>query len=71
MKSTTLSRLMRMSWEIQRRRHTDRSNALLSAWVIFKNDDVAVGYLRAKHSTRNSKPAPAATFKNSSHEILQ
>ncbi|MBV7530429.1 hypothetical protein [Chitinophaga sp. sic0106] len=62
MKTTTLSRLMRMSWEIQRRRHTDRSKALLSAWVIFKNDDVAVGYLRAKHSTRNSKPAPAANY---------
>ncbi|MGN7820651.1 hypothetical protein HGH92_23530 [Chitinophaga varians] len=62
MKTTTLSRLMRMSWEIQRRRCTNRSTALLSAWVIFKNDDVAVGYLRAKHSTRNSKPAPAANY---------
>ncbi|MBS0027100.1 hypothetical protein [Chitinophaga hostae] len=62
MQKILLSRLMRMSWEIQRRRHTNRSKALLSAWVIFQNDDIAVGYLRAKHSTRHSKPAPIKNF---------
>jgi len=62
MTTKTLSRLMRMSWEIQRRRHTNRSKALTCAWVILQNDDVAVGYLRAKHSTRNSKPAPIANY---------
>ncbi|UCJ08643.1 hypothetical protein KTO58_05505 [Chitinophaga pendula] len=62
MNTTTLSRLMRMSWEIQRRRHTNRSKALLSAWVILKNDDIAVGYLHAKHSTRHSKPMASKNF---------
>ncbi|MEC5144920.1 hypothetical protein [Chitinophaga sp. 212800010-3] len=62
MNNQTLSRLMRMSWQIQRRRHTTRSNALFSAWVILKNDDITVNYLRAKHSTRTSKPVTSTNF---------
>ena len=40
-----LSRLMRISWDIQRRRSTTRSKALTAAWAIFSNEDIAIGYL--------------------------
>jgi len=45
-----LSRLMRMSWEIQRRRKTDRSKSLFAAWAIFLNEDITVYHLVKKHS---------------------
>jgi hypothetical protein len=45
-----LSRLMRMSWEIQRRKKTSRSKSLFAAWAIFLNEDIAVFYLTKKHS---------------------
>ena len=45
-----LSRLMRMSWEIQRRKKTSRSKSLFAAWAIFLNEDISVFYLTKKHS---------------------
>ena len=44
------SRLMRMSWEIQRRRKTNRTKSLLAAWAIFQNEDITVFHLVKKHS---------------------
>jgi hypothetical protein len=41
---------MRMSWEIQRRRKTDRSKSLFAAWAIFLNEDITVFHLVKKHS---------------------
>lgn len=40
-----LSRLMRMSWDIQRNKCKSRSKALTAAWAILSNEDVTVFYL--------------------------
>lgn len=51
MKSTQLGRIMRMSWEIQKkRRGYSRAKSLISAWAIFQNEDVTVFHLVKKHS---------------------
>ena len=55
MKQTNkLSRLMRMSWEIQKSRHSNRSKSLQSAWAIFSNEEITVYYLVKKLS--NTRP---------------
>ena len=43
-----LSRLMRISWDIQRRKNKTRSQALRAAWAIFSNEDITVLYLVKK-----------------------
>ena len=43
-----LSRLMKMSWDIQRRKRSTRSKALTDAWALFSNEDVTVFYLVTK-----------------------
>lgn len=43
-----LSRLMKMSWEIQRTKHSTRSKSLQSAWAIINNEDITVYYLTQK-----------------------
>jgi hypothetical protein len=40
-----LSRLMKMSWDIQRNKRSTRAKALCAAWAIFSNEDVTVFYL--------------------------
>ncbi|HEV3249923.1 MAG TPA: hypothetical protein VGZ71_03170 [Puia sp.] len=50
MKQQTLSRLMGMSWEIQRSRNYNRSKSLGAAWAIFLNEDITVYHLVKKHS---------------------
>jgi hypothetical protein len=45
-----LSKLMRVSWQIQHRRKFSRSKALLAAWAIFLNEDITVFLLVKKHS---------------------
>jgi len=40
-----LSRLMKLSWDIQRSKHNTRSKALTSAWAIVSNEDLTVFYL--------------------------
>ncbi len=54
MQTHVLSRLMTMSWEIQRKKKSNRSKALLSAWAILLNEDITIYYLVKKHS--HSKP---------------
>jgi hypothetical protein len=44
------SRLMRISWQIQKRRNSTRSKSLISAWAIFLNEDITVHHLVRKHS---------------------
>lgn len=44
------SRLMYLSWEIQRKRKSNRSRALLAAWAIYQNEDITVYHLVKKHS---------------------
>lgn len=43
-----LSRLMKLSWEIQRNRRNTRSKALSAAWAILSNEDVTVYYITQK-----------------------
>ncbi len=43
--SSKLSRLMKMSWDIQRNKDCSRSKALQAAWAICSNEDVTVHYL--------------------------
>lgn len=54
MKHTTrLSYLMQLSWEVQRKKHVDRSRALRAAWAITLNEDITIYYLVNRHSNRN------------------
>ena len=48
MAHSNLSRLMRISWDIQRNKRKTRSKALQQAWAIFNNEDIAVQYLTRK-----------------------
>lgn len=49
MQSLQRSRLMRISWQIQKRRGSSRSQALFAAWAIFLNEDITVYCLAHKH----------------------
>jgi hypothetical protein len=55
MQQTQLSKLMRLSWEVQKRRKSSRSKSLLAAWAIFLNEDITVYWLVQKHSTINRR----------------
>ena len=58
-----LSRLMKMSWEIQRCRRNTRSKALTAAWAIITNEDVTVFYLTRKlNHHRPLKPKAQEQF---------
>jgi len=47
--TSRLSRLMKLSWDIQRRRkYGTRSKALTAAWVIINCEPVTVHYLTRK-----------------------
>lgn len=49
MESTSkLSRLMKMSWTIQKTKRSTRSKSLTAAWAIFSNEDITVFYLTQK-----------------------
>lgn len=47
-----LSRLMKLSWDIQRNRRSTRAKALSAAWAIFSNEDVTIYYLVTKLNHR-------------------
>lgn len=49
-----LSYLMKLSWEVQRKKHITRSKALQAAWAIICNEDITVYYLVKRHSNRNA-----------------
>ena len=53
---TNLSRLMKVSWDIQKTKHRTRSKALMAAWAILSNEDVTVQYLTRK--LNKQKPLP-------------
>ena len=54
-----LSRLMRLSWEIQKTKNNTRAKALTAAWAIFSNEDITVFYLvqRLNHQKPVKKEA--------------
>ncbi|HVM86685.1 MAG TPA: hypothetical protein VMT76_00760 [Puia sp.] len=49
------SRLMSLSWEVQKKRGCSRSKSLLAAWAIFQNEDITVFHLVRKHSHEHYK----------------
>lgn len=62
MQTVQRSRLMRLSWEIQKRRKKyNRSKSLLSAWAIYLNEDITVYYLMRKHTTRRQSGTTTAS----------
>ncbi|MBP6024915.1 hypothetical protein [Ferruginibacter sp.] len=62
-----LSKLMYLSWEIQKKKKYTRSKSLQSAWAIAQNEDITVYYLVKKHShanyTNKVKPESIGLFK--------
>jgi len=56
--NTRLSRLMKISWDIQRTKHKTRSKSLQAAWAMLSNEDIAIQYLslRLNHN-RAVRPA--------------
>ena len=54
MNTTQLSRFMRLSWEIQRKKQTSRAKSLLAAWAITQNEDITIYYLVQRHSTKQA-----------------
>jgi len=40
-----LSRLMKISWDIQKAKRKTRSKSLQAAWAIVNNEDITVQYL--------------------------
>lgn len=51
-----LSRLMRISWAIQKHKRLTRSKALAAAWMIFHCEDITVEFLTQK--LNRQKPIP-------------
>ncbi len=43
-----LSHIMSASWDIQNKKYTTRSKALMMAWAIFNCEDITVHYLTRK-----------------------
>jgi hypothetical protein len=54
MQTQKLSRLMRLSWEIQRTKKSSRSRSLLVAWAICLHEDITVYYLVKRHSSERN-----------------
>ncbi|MDF2188687.1 hypothetical protein [Paraflavitalea sp. CAU 1676] len=61
MQTHQLSRLMYLSWEIQRTKHNNRSKALTAAWAIVNNADITIHYLLRKHSGSKTTTPNAAS----------
>ncbi len=56
---SNLSRLMHISWDIQKRRNKTRSKALIAAWAILNNEDITVLYLTRKLNHNKALPQKA------------
>ena len=59
-RSTRLSQMMTLSWEIQRKKKITRSRSLHAAWVIAQNEDITVYYLVRRHGNRLKPNSPRA-----------
>lgn len=55
---TFLSRVMKMSWEIQRNKRSTRDHALTAAWLILRHEDVIIFFLKQQlHPIKRTKRA--------------
>lgn len=68
MQAEKLSRLMRLSWEIQRKKHCSRAKSLRAAWAITLNEDITIYYLVKRHShtfyPNKIQPSDLSLFSN-------
>ncbi len=55
------SRIMRISWDIQKQKHQDRSRSLRAAWAIFSNEDLVVHYLPRRLNSNRPLPVKSET----------
>ena len=55
-----LSRLMKLSWQIQRSKSKTRAKSLQSAWAIMSNEDLTVFYLTRR--LNHDKPVKEKTL---------
>ncbi len=55
-----LSRLMKMSWDIQEGKRSTRAKALRAAWAIMANEDITINYLVRKINPLKAAPEKAA-----------
>lgn len=66
MQRTRLSQLMKLSWQIQRRKDCTRSKSLQYAWAIALNEELTVHYLVKRHShekyPNKTKPQELSLF---------
>lgn len=51
-----LSRLMKISWEIQHDKRCSRSKALMAAWAILSNAEVLYHFAKKLSPSRAQKP---------------
>lgn len=51
-----LSRLMKLSWKIQKDKSCSRSKALISTWAILNNEDLTILYLSLKFNGNKAIP---------------
>ena len=54
-----LSRLMKMSWDIQKTKRKNRSKSLTAAWAIMSNEDVTIHYLAVRLNRNKEVPQRA------------
>lgn len=54
MENNFRARLMRLSWDIQRKEKLKRKRALKTAWLLYRLEDITVYYLLKKHSHNNT-----------------
>lgn len=47
---------MRISWDIQKRKHKTRSKALMAAWAILSCEEITVEYLMRKLNRQKALP---------------
>ncbi len=52
-----LSRLMKLSWDIQQNKSKTKANAMKAAWAIVSNEDITVYYLVKKTMSEKADPA--------------
>jgi len=68
MQAEKLSRLIQLSWEIQRKKHCSRAKSLRAAWAITQNEDITIYYLVRRHSQsfypNKIQPSDLTLFKN-------
>lgn len=66
--TTRLSQLMKLSWEIQKKKQKTRSKSLQAAWAIVLNEDITVFHLVKRHShdyyPNKVQPQHLSLFKN-------